>query len=463
MFLMNAQDRKYIFMTTHPVSRLVFRLAVPSIITMMISAVYNIADTFYVAGIDVQSPAAVGVVFSYMAFIQAIAFFFGQGSANYISRALGARDRRSAELIASAGFFTALFTGIIIAALGFAFMDDILILLGSTDTILPYARAYFRYILIGTPFIMSSFVMNNQMRFQGNAFVSMLGITSGALLNIILDPVFIFMFGMGVAGASLATMISQIVSFSLLLMLSGRRDGIRLSLRNFRPSFAQYREITAGGLPSLGRQGLASVSMAYMNQLAGFYGDTAIAALSIVFRVTMFATAIVLGFGQGFQPVCGFNYGAGKFERVRRAFLFSVCATAVYCVSLSIAGYAFAEGIIALFRPDDAELIALGSRALRYECLVYSTVSFVTISNMFLQNTRRTVRATILAASRQGFMLALSLYFGRKFFGLTGIISAQPVADGLTFLLAVPFAWSALREMKGNKITEGENSHVKNL
>ncbi len=445
---MNAQDRKYIMMTTQPVSKLVSRLAIPSIITMMISAIYNMADTFYVAGIDVQSPAAVGIIFSYMAFIQAIAFFFGQGSANYISRALGARNRESAILIASTGFFTSLFTGITIAVLGFIFMDDILRILGSTDTILPYARAYFRYILIGTPFIMSSFVMNNQMRFQGNAFVSMLGITSGALLNIILDPIFIFVFGMGVSGASLATMISQCVSFVLLFRLTGRRDGIPLRLKNFHPKFAHYREITAGGLPSLGRQGLASVSMAYMNQLAGFYGDTAIAALSIVFRVTMFATSIVLGFGQGFQPVCGFNYGAGKFGRVKRAFWFSTGVTALYCTVLGITGYIFAERIIAIFRPDDAELIALASRALRYECMVYSTISFVTISNMFLQNTRRTIRATTLAASRQGFMLALALYFGRKFFGLTGIISAQPVSDGLTFLLAVPFTWSALREMR---------------
>lgn len=443
-----TQDRKFIMMTTYPVSKLVLRLAVPSIITMMISAIYNMADTFYVAGIDVQSPAAVGVVFSYMAFIQAIAFFFGQGSANYISRALGAKNREGAVMIASTGFFTALFTGIFIALIGFVFMDDILRLLGSTETILPYAREYFKYILLGTPFIMCSFVMNNQMRFQGNAFVSMMGITSGAVLNIILDPIFIFVLKMGVAGASLATMISQAVSFTLLFILSGRRDGITLSIRNFKPKFSHYKEITAGGLPSLGRQGLASVSMAYMNQLAGFYGDTAIAALSIVFRVCMFATSIVLGFGQGFQPVCGFNYGAGKFGRVKRAFWFSVSATAVYCFLLSVTGYVFAEKIIAMFRPDDSELIALGSEALRYECLVYSTVSFVTISNMFLQNTRKTIRASLLAASRQGFMLAIALHVGQKFFGLTGIIAAQPVSDGLTFMLAIPFAYSALREMK---------------
>ena len=443
-----AQDKKFQMMTTQPVEKLVSRLAVPSIITMMISAIYNMADTFYVARIDIQSPAAVGIIFSYMAFIQAIAFFFGQGSANYISRALGAKDRESALQIASTGFFTSLIVGIIIVCLGFVFMDEILILLGSTQTIMPYARAYFRYILLGTPFIMSSFVMNNQMRFQGNAFMSMLGITAGAGLNIILDPIFIFVFGFGVAGASLATMISQCVSFVILLWLTGQKDGIPLRLKNFRPKFAHYKEITAGGLPALGRQGLASISVAYMNQLAGVYGDLAIAAISIVTRVTMFSTSIVLGFGQGFQPVCGFNFGARKFDRVKRAFRFGITVTSLYCALLSVIGYVFAERIIALFRPDDFELISLASKALRYECFVYTTVGFVTMSNMFLQNTRKTLRATTLSASRQGFMLALALYFGRKFFGLMGIIAAQPVADGLTFLLAVPFAWSGLREMR---------------
>ena len=443
-----AQDKKFLMMTTQPVEKLVSRLAVPSIITMMISAIYNMADTFFVARLDVQSPAAVGVVFSYMAFIQAVAFFFGQGSANYISRALGAKDRDNALLIASTGFFTSLIIGVVIAFLGFVYMDEVLLLLGSTQTIMPRARAYFKYILLGTPFIMSSFVMNNQMRFQGNAFMSMLGITAGALLNIILDPVFIFVLDMGVAGASSATMLSQIVSFSILLHLTGQKDGIPLNIKNFRPKFSHYREITAGGLPALGRQGLASVSVAYMNHLAGFYGDLAIAAVSIVTRVTFFATSMVLGFGQGFQPVCGFNFGAKKFLRVKRAFSFGVLVTSIYCALLSVFGYVFAEKIIALFRPDDAELIALGARALRYECLVYSSVGFVTMSNMFLQNTRKTIRASLLAASRQGFMLFLALHVGRKFFGLTGIISAQPAADALTFLLAVPFAWSGLREMR---------------
>ncbi len=444
--ILGAQDKKFIMMTTQSVEKLVCRLAVPSIITMMISAIYNMADTFYVARIDVQSPAAVGIVFSYMAFIQAIAFFFGHGSANYISRALGAKNREGAAVIASTGFFTSFIAGVLIASLGFIFMEPLLKLLGSTETIMPHARAYFRYILIGTPLIMSSFVMNNQMRFQGNAFTSMLGITFGAVLNIILDPIFIFTFGMGVSGASFATMLSQCVSFVILFWLTGRGDGIKLNIRNFRPTFAHYREITAGGFPSLGRQGLASFALAYMNQLAGIYGDAAIAALSIVNRVIMFSTSMVLGFGQGFQPVCGFNYGAKEFLRVKRAFWFTIMVTSVYCLVLSVLGYIFAENIIAVFRPDDTALISLASRALRYECIVYTTVGFVTISNMYLQSIRKTVRASILAASRQGFLLFISLHIGMMFFGLTGIITAQPMSDALTFLIAIPFSFSALNE-----------------
>ena len=443
-----AQDKKFLMMTKEPVEKLVCRLAVPSIITMMISAIYNMADTFYVARIDIQSPAAVGIVFSYMAFIQAIAFFFGHGSANYISRALGAKNREGAALIASTGFFTSFIAGVLIAFLGFVFMNPLLRLLGSTETIMPHARAYFRYILLGTPLIMSSFVMNNQMRFQGNAFMAMLGITFGAGLNIILDPIFIFTFGMGVSGASLATMLSQCVSFVILLRLTGRGDGIRISIRNFKPTFAHYREITAGGFPSLGRQGLASLALAYMNQLAGLYGDVAIAALSVVNRVIMFSTSMVLGFGQGFQPVCGFNYGAREFMRVRHAFWFTVMITSAYCALLSVLGYVFAENVIAIFRPNDTELISLGSRALRYECIVYTSVGFVTISNMYLQSIRKTIRASILAASRQGFMLFIALHIGMKFFGLTGIITAQPLADALTFMIALPFSLSALNESK---------------
>ena len=443
-----AQQKKFLMMITSPVEKLVIRLAIPSIITMLISAIYNMADTFFVARLDIQSPAAVGVVFSYMAFIQAMAFFFGQGSANYISRALGARDVENAKLMASTGFFTSLIAGIVTASIGFIFMDNILKMLGSTETILPAARAYFKYILIGTPIIMSSFVMNNQMRFQGNAWMGMTGIATGAILNIILDPVFIFTLNMGVAGASLATMISQCVSFVILFSFTGKGDELPISIKYFKPTFKQMREITAGGLPSLGRQGLASIAVAYLNLLAGFYGDLAIAAMSVVNRLVMFSASVLIGFGQGFQPVCGFNFGAKKFGRVRRAYNFSVLVTTIYCGILSIAGYFWGREVIALFRPDDKELIELGAMALRFQSYAFIFNGYVVITNMFLQSTRKVIRASILASSRQGFMLALSLYICRNLFGLTGIAMAQPVADVLSFLMAIPFSLSGLKELK---------------
>ncbi len=434
-------------MTERPVEELMLRLAVPSIVTMLISAIYNMADTFFVARLDRQSPAAVGVVFSYMALIQAVAFFFGQGSGNSISRALGARRTDDAAAMAATGFFSALIVGLVVTSLGFVLMDPLLRLLGSTETILPPARAYMRYILIGTPFIMCSFVMNNQMRFQGNAWMGMIGITTGAVLNIALDPLLIFGLGMGVAGASFATMVSQCVSFTILFRLAGRRDGIPIRLSSFRPTLSQYGEIAAAGLPSLGRQGLASVSVAYMNQLAGIFGDLAIAALSVVNRTVMFATSVVLGFGQGFQPVCGFNFGARKFIRVRRAFWFGVLITTGYCAALSLLGHLLAPDVIAIFRPNDGELIALGARALRYHCVVYTVNGFIIMTNMYLQNTRRTFSASLLAASRQGLLLLPALHLGRRFLGLTGIMTAQPTADALSFCLALPLAFAALHSM----------------
>ena len=442
-----AQQKKYTMMIESPVEKLVIRLAIPSIITMLISAIYNMADTFFVARLDIQSPAAVGIVFSYMAFIQATAFFFGQGSANYISRALGARDVENAKLMASTGFFTTLIVGVLIALSGFIFMDKLLKLLGSTETILPAARAYFRYILIGTPIIMTSFVMNNQMRFQGNAWMGMAGIATGAVLNIILDPIFIFVFKMGVAGASLATMLSQCVSFLILLSFTGKGDELPINIKYFKPTLQQYREITAGGLPSLGRQGLASIAVAYLNSLAGFYGDLAIAAMSVVNRLVMFAGSVLIGFGQGFQPVCGFNFGAKEYGRLKKAYYFSVIVATIYCGILSIAGYFGGSEVIALFRPDDPELIELGAMALRFQSYAFIFVGYVVIGNMFLQSTRKVVRASIIASLRQGFMLALSLYVCRGLFGLTGIAMAQPVADALSFLISVPLVVSGLREL----------------
>ena len=447
----DLQKEKYVKMTTAPVGRLVSSLAVPSMVSMLVSGIYNLADTFFVGQIDTQSVAALGIVFSYMALIQAIAFYFGQGSGNFISRALGGRHPEKAEKMAAVGFFSSFMTGTMIAVIGFCLMGPLLRFFGSTDTILPYARDYFRFILLGTPFIMCCFTMNNQMRHQGNALLSMIGIASGAVLNVALDPLLIFGFHLGIRGAGLATAISQMVSFSIMLALCGKKGGIRIRFRHFKPSRETYREINAGGLPSLARQGLMSIAAICLNQMAASFGDASVAAFSVVNRIAMLAGAAMIGYGQGFQPVCGFNYGAGRYDRVRAAFRHSLTVSSAYCLILAILGFVFAPGIVRVFRADDSEVVRTGTEILRYQCLSFPLTAMVVMSNMFLQNIRKTVPAVLMATARQGLFFIPALFAGRTLWGVFGIEIAQAVSDACAFLLAIPLTLPVLRRMDNIK------------
>lgn len=440
----NAQEAKYIEMTTKPTGRLVVEFAVPSIVSMLISSIYNMVDTYFVGSIDTQSTAALGIVFSYMALVQAVSFFFGHGSGNFISRALGQRNTDGAETMAACGFFTSIIVGCVSAVCGFIFTEPLLRFFGATETIMPVAKDYFRYILLGTPFIVATFVMNNQMRLQGNAMMSMIGISAGAVLNVALDPLFIFTFDMGVAGAGLATAISEAVSFVIMFSMTGMRGGIRIRFRNFHPDIHQYKEVVAGGLPSLARQGLGCIAAICLNQIAGQYGDSAIAAFSIVNRVVIFVSAVLIGFGQGFQPVCGFNYGAGKYDRVRKAFWFSVAVTGAYSLLFTISGLCLAPEIISIFRAEDREVIEWGSRVLRYQCVVFPLGGFVILTNMYLQNIRRVVPAVLVAMLRQGLAFIPILYIFNWLFGLDGVLIAQPVSDIISFSIALPLCIFAL-------------------
>ena len=440
-------EEKYVRMTTRPVGHLVTKLAVPSIVSMLVSGIYNLADTFFIGQINTQSVAALGIVFSYMVLIQSVAIFFGQGSGNYISRALGRREKADAEEMAAVGLVSSVLTGVVLAALSFLLMRPILSLLGSTETILPYACDYFRFILMGTPFIMGTFTLNNQMRHQGNAMLSMIGIVSGAALNIALDPILIFGFGLGIRGAGMATAISQAVGFLVILSMVGKRGTLHIKLSHFKPTWRRYHDISAGGLPSLARQGLMSLSAICLNQLASHYGDSAIAAFSVVSRIMMLACAAMIGYGQGFQPVCGFNYGAGLFDRVRKAFWHSCSVSTVYCTVLALLGWVFASPLVALFRADDPEVIRIGSEVLRYQCYSFPLVGFITLANMYLQNIRKTISAIIMASARQGIFFLPALFAGHALWGFFGVEIAQMIADIGSFLFAVPFVLYALKEM----------------
>lgn len=442
-----AQEEKHQLMTTAPVEKLVLKMALPSIISMMISSIYNMVDTLYVGKLSTQAAGAVGVVFSYMSLIQAFAFFFGHGSANFISRSLGAKNTDGAAKMAATGFFSCFIAGLFFMSTGLIFMDPLLYLFGSTETILPDAQGYFFYILLGTPFIMTSFVMNNQMRLQGNAHMSMIGMSAGAILNIILDPVFIFAFDMGVAGAGLATAISQFVSFIVLIRLSGSRDGIPIRLANFRPRLNHYKQIISGGTPSLARQGITSVSNILLNQLAGLYGDPAIAAFSITARVMMLANSALIGFGQGFQPVCGFNFGAKLYGRVRKAFWFSVKVGTAYSLVCAVVGFAFAPQIIAAFRGSDPELLEIGVAALRAQSLLFVLNGYIMITSMYMQNINKTFEASIVAMARQGIFFIPIVYLLNLIMGLKGMIASQPLADVLTFIISLIFGIKCLNSM----------------
>ncbi len=447
----SVQQTKFERMTTEPVEKLVLTLSVPTIISMLITSIYNMADTFFVGRINTSATAAVGVVFSLMAIIQAFGFMFGHGSGNYISRALGKQDMQDAAKMAATGFFSSFIFGALITIFGFVFLKPLGRILGATETSLPYVLDYLKYILIGAPFMTASFTLNNHLRFQGSATLAMVGITVGGLLNIALDPLFIFILDFGVSGAAIATVISQIVSFCILLGATFFNGNIRLSIRNFTPSFRYYKEIFLVGSPSLMRQGLSSIATVSLNSMAGVYGDAAVAAMSVVGRIMMFAFSALIGYGQGFQPICGFNFGAGLYDRIEKTFWFCVkTATAVLTV-LSVAGYVFAPELVMLFR-DDPAVIEIGTRALRAQCVTFPLCTWIVFSNMMTQNLRLTYTAMLLATARQGLFFIPVVLVLPHFLKMTGLEISQSISDVLTFVVALPLQLKVLRNLRNGRI-----------
>lgn len=448
------RQKKYIKMTQTPIPTLICQLAVPTIISMLVTSFYNMADTFFVGKINTSATAAVGVVFPLMAIIQAFGFFFGHGSGNYISRQLGAKEVEDASKMSATGFVSAFLMGCVILVVGFIFTDPLLRVMGATPTILPYARKYMRIILIGAPYMTASLVLNNQMRFQGSAVYSMVGIASGAVINIALDPLLIFGFDMGIAGAAVATIISQFISFCLLIAGTFRGGNLRLNLRDFTPCRKYYQNILKGGFPSLCRQGLGSFATICLNLMAGPYGDAAIAAMSIVSRIANFAASVVIGFGQGFQPVCGFNYGAKLYHRVRHGFWFCVKFSSIFLAAAAIAGWICADGLIEIFLKNDPQVVEYGSLALRLQCITFPLLGWITISNMMLQTIGKAVKASLLAMSRQFLFFVPVILLLPGILGMLGVQLSQPIADAATFLLAVPLSIGVLREMSEQERAE---------
>lgn len=444
-----AQNEMYIRMTETQISKLIPKLAVPTIISMLVTSIYNMADTFFVSQIGTAASAAVGINFSVMAMIQAIGFTLGMGSGNFISRSLGKQDRDAAHEAAATGFFTALILGSILAFFGLIFIDRFVRILGATETIAPYAKDYAKYILIATPYMCGSFVLNNIIRSQGNAFYSMIGIGTGGILNMVLDPIFIFVFDMGISGAAIATILSQFISFSILLyMCNKNKEHVTIKISYFKARLFMYKEILRAGFPTLSRQGLASVAAVALNVCAAPFGDAAIAAMSIVSRIMIFINSSLIGFGQGFQPVCGFNYGAKRYDRVLEAYYFCLKVAVVLLSVLGVICFTFAPEVMALFRKTDLEVIEIGALALRYQCMTLPIQACIIMANMLTQSIGYSYSATIVAMGRQGIFLIPALFILPSIFGIRGLQLCQPVADTCTFVLGTIIALKVTKELK---------------
>ena len=418
-----------------PIPPLICKLAVPTIISMLVTAIYNTADTYFVSQINTSASGAVGIVFSVMAIIQAVGFTVGVGSGSIASRLLGQNNQEQANTYATSGVLTALVLGTLLCVIGLWNLGDLMWLLGSTETIYPYARDYAFYILLGSPVMILAFTMNNLMRWQGKANLAVFGLATGGILNIILDPIFIFGLNMGIAGAGAATLLSQCFSMTFLfcLLISSRSD------LKIRPCYIArtpkvYLAILKQGMPSFWRQGVLSVATMALNVNARIYGDAAVAAVAIVTKVFQMVNSVIIGFGQGFQPVLGFNCGAGRMDRVKDAVVFSVKTCVIILSVCAVVGFAFAPQIVTLFR-DDPVVIDIGTRIFRRHALVMPTFAIAVFSNMFFQSMGKSWRATILAIIRPG-LLAVMSYLLTWLFGLPGLVWTQAVTDLISFIVS---------------------------
>lgn len=448
--LMMSPEEKREKMLTEPVELLVCKMAVPTIITMLITAFYNMADTYFVGQLDTISTAAVGLALPLMNVIQAIGFFFGHGSGNYMSRKLGEGDVKAASRMADTAAIMSMIFGILLSVSGMIFIRQLAVLLGATPLLMDSSTEYISLLLIGIPFVMTSFTMNNQLRFQGNAFLGMIGMASGSILNVALDPLFIYVFGMGVRGAAAATVISQIVSFIVLMKMSGR-----IPFR--KPDFNLTGEIVSAvfrfGTPSLCRQGIMSIAAICLNHVSGIYGEAVIAAVSVVNKIVMVGGSVIIGFGQGFQPVCGFNSGAKKYGRVRKMFLFCIKASTAFMICFGAVSFIFSAQLVAFFR-DDPEVISAGIPLLRFQSVTTPLMGMIMMTNMLMQNMGRTFSASFLAMARQGLFFMPLVFILPHFFGLLGVQMTQSAADLLTAAVTAPFTVSAIRELKKKSAAE---------
>lgn len=442
------QNQQFQKMTQTPVGKLIATLSIPTIISMLVTSVYNMADTFFVSKLGTSASGAVGIVFSVMAIIQAIGFTFGMGSGSWISRLLGAKEEEKAKEVAATGFYSAIFLCTLMSIIGEWKIDDLMRILGASETILPYARDYARYILLAAPIMASSFVLNNILRSEGHAKFAMIGITTGGILNIVLDPIFIFTFNLGISGAALATALSQLISFLILLSyFVMHKTTTRLGIQRLSKNPGTYYQIIKNGLPSFSRQGLASIASILLNKQATIYGDAAVAAMAIVTKIFMMIFSVMIGFGQGYQPVVGFNFGAGIMDRVKKAMKFTLKVGIIGMSSAAVILFFAAPLLMGLFISDDPAVLEIGTMALRAQAISMPLIPIGTVSNMTFQSIGKSWKATIMSSMRQGIFFIPLIFILPAIFGLWGVTMTQAASDVLTALACTPFLYSFYKNL----------------
>ena len=452
---MDGTDAKYIKMTQTPIPRLVITLGIPTTISMLITNIYNMADSYFVSKIDVSAGGATSVVFGIMAILQAFGFMFGHGAGSKISRLLGQRDKENASTYASVSFFAAILCGAIIMSVGLIFLEPLMRLLGSTPTILPYSKDYGRWILIAAPAMVASCVLNNILRYEGRATLAMIGLTTGGVLNIMLDPVFIFGLDLGITGAGLATAVSQYISFGILLyMFLSKKTESRLALKNIKNTGRTFLDICIVGLPSFARQGLNSIATMVLNIQAEPFGDVAIAAMGYVSRTAFLVFSVGLGIGQGFQPVAGFNYGAKKYDRVKKATLFTLGLGMALIGLIAIICAIFAPQVIGLFGDGEREVVEIGAVALRLYCIALIFFPVSVVITMLFQSIGKSLVALILSTMHGGLLFIPLCLTLPRFLGILGVQLSQPISYVVSALVALPLLIIFLKKMPKDEITE---------
>lgn len=435
---MTNAEMHYIKMTQTPVSRLILNLGIPTTISMLITNFYNMADTYFVGTLGESAQAATGVLFTVQAIMQGIAFMLGHGSGTFVAKFLAEKDTPEATKYVSSAFFIGGIVGLVITVLGLTFLQPLVRFLGSTETIVPHAMDYGMWILLAAPFIICSLILNNGLRYEGKAFYAMFGLTTGGILNILGDYLLVMKFGLGVYGAGLATAISQVVSFLILLIMYLKMAQSTISIKAVSRDVKLYLSIARIGFPSLIRQGLTSVTNGLLNNLTKPFGDAAIAAMSVVSRYSNFLMCVGLGMGQGFQPVASFNYQAKKIDRVKKGLLFTTAFGLVFIGIMSVISIVFAAPIISIFQKHP-DVIRIGSVALRYTAIGMMFMPFSVPVNMLYQSIQKPTISSVLSLIRSGAVTIPILLIGVPLLGLTGIQIAQPTADIMAGLISIPF------------------------